>query len=202
VALVLVSLERGSRQHVDVLDGAFDLSLPIYCFCREENVDAYNRAIQVREELLNLWQEGNGALKRLINADSWALKSWRAVETAPVKEVQWQETQTESSAIFFAQHIRWSLEGLMTCLSSAREERVLGHQRRDVLLYTKNFAQLLQVLEQRQQDGRRLTTLKVSPACPRFIHAPAHSTLVTLRVHERARVGSSTSRHLKPNFEN
>jgi len=112
-----VSLERGSRQHVDVLDVAFDLSSPIYCFCREDNVDAFNRVLQVREDLLNLWQDGSGALKRLINADSWALKSWRAVETTPVKdnEVQWQQTQTESSAMFFAEHIRWSLEGLMAC---------------------------------------------------------------------------------------
>ena len=46
-------------------------------------------------------------------------------------------------------------------VNSAREERVLGHQRRDVLLHTKIFAQLLQVLEQRQQDEPRLGSLKV-----------------------------------------
>jgi hypothetical protein len=46
-------------------------------------------------------------------------------------------------------------------VNSAREERVLGHQRRDVLLHTKIFAQLLQVLEQRRQDEQRLGSLKV-----------------------------------------
>jgi len=46
-------------------------------------------------------------------------------------------------------------------VNSAREERVLGHQRRDVLLHTKIFSQLLQVLEQRQQDEQRLGSLKV-----------------------------------------
>jgi hypothetical protein len=46
-------------------------------------------------------------------------------------------------------------------VNSAREERVLGHQRRDVLLHTKIFSQLLQVLGQRQQDEQRLGSLKV-----------------------------------------
>ena len=46
-------------------------------------------------------------------------------------------------------------------MNSAREERLLGHQRRDVLLHTKIFAQLLQMLEQRQQDEERLGSLKV-----------------------------------------
>jgi len=38
-------------------------------------------------------QEGNGAMKRLITADSWALKSWRSVQCAPTKEVcrMWTE---------------------------------------------------------------------------------------------------------------
>ena len=41
VRLVLASLERGSRQHVDTLDVLFDLASPIYSFCREENMYFY-----------------------------------------------------------------------------------------------------------------------------------------------------------------
>ena len=98
VRLVLASLERGSRQHVDTLDiginppsardpvlhhssplrtvvtsesfaphaAAFDLASPIYSFCRHENLEAHNKILNVRQQLLAMWHQGNGALKRLM----------------------------------------------------------------------------------------------------------------------------------------
>ena len=38
VTLVLESLDRGSRNHVDTLDLVFDIASPIYSFCRPENM--------------------------------------------------------------------------------------------------------------------------------------------------------------------
>ena len=101
VQLVLASLERGSRQHIDTLDILFDLSSPIYAFCRPENLDAHHKVLELRQELLLKWRQGNGATRRLMNADSWALKPWRSVDSAPpCTEEHQQLCDTRQTQVF------------------------------------------------------------------------------------------------------
>jgi len=74
--LVIHALNRGSAELIDALDVALDPTSPIYAFSRESNREAHQRALQLHNEVVQLWRDEGGPNKRLALLDK---APWRSL---------------------------------------------------------------------------------------------------------------------------
>ena len=63
--------------------------------------------------------------------------------------------QVEMTARRYADELSWSLQGLLSCLRTTRNERSVGRQHRDVLSYASGFKSMLTVLETLLEPDRQ-----------------------------------------------
>eukprot|EP00291_Cryptomonas_curvata_P008221 CAMPEP_0172190166 /NCGR_PEP_ID=MMETSP1050-20130122/22956_1 /TAXON_ID=233186 /ORGANISM="Cryptomonas curvata, Strain CCAP979/52" /LENGTH=373 /DNA_ID=CAMNT_0012864997 /DNA_START=60 /DNA_END=1178 /DNA_ORIENTATION=+ len=65
VRLVLAALDRGAADMIDAADPILDKNSPIFNVCREVNRAAYEEALELHRECVEIWREGGGPAKRM-----------------------------------------------------------------------------------------------------------------------------------------